>query len=65
MSKIVRQTLFLFACIVIGMNHVDAQNKQNNQWRYGNGGGIDFNTNPPTFVSGAALVTYEGTIILY
>jgi gliding motility-associated-like protein len=61
MSKIVKQTLFLFACMLIGMNPVDAQNKQNNQWRYGNGGGVDFNTNPPTFVSGAALVTSEGS----
>ena len=61
MSKIVKQTLFLFACILMGMNPVFAQNKQNNQWRFGNGGGVDFNTNPPTFVSGAALVTSEGS----
>ncbi|MFN7690759.1 MAG: glycine-rich protein, partial [Bacteroidota bacterium] len=61
MSKIVKQTLFLFACIVIGMNHVDAQNKQNNQWRFGNAGAVDFNTVPPSFVAGAAITTGEGS----
>jgi gliding motility-associated-like protein len=55
MSKIVKQTLFLFACMLIGMNPVDAQNKQNNQWRFGFGSSIDFNTTPPSYPSGAAL----------
>jgi gliding motility-associated-like protein len=35
--------------------------KQNNQWRFGTGGGIDFNTNPPSFVTGAAIATVEGS----
>jgi gliding motility-associated-like protein len=35
--------------------------KQNNQWRYGNGGAIDFNTVPPSFVTGAAISTGEGS----
>ncbi|MFN4811065.1 MAG: SprB repeat-containing protein, partial [Bacteroidota bacterium] len=55
MSKIVKHTLFIFACIIIGMNHVDAQNKQNNQWRFGFGSSIDFNTAPPSYPAGAAL----------
>jgi gliding motility-associated-like protein len=55
MCKIVKHTLFLFACFLIGINHVDAQNKQNNQWRFGFGSSIDFNTTPPSYPSGAAL----------
>ncbi len=55
MSKIVKHTLFIFACIIIGMNHIDAQNKQNNQWRFGFGSSIDFNTTPPSYPAGAAL----------
>jgi gliding motility-associated-like protein len=35
--------------------------KQNNQWRFGNAGGIDFNTTPPSFVNGAVLSTGEGS----
>ena len=34
---------------------------QNNQWRFGNGGGISFNTSPPTFVTGATIATGEGS----
>lgn len=34
---------------------------QNNQWRFGNGSGINFNNNPPTLVSGASLSTFEGS----
>lgn len=40
--------------------HVIAQ-KQNNQWRFGSGGGIDFNSTPPGFVSGALIATAEGS----
>lgn len=35
--------------------------KQNNQWRFGTGGGIDFNVSPPSFVSGSAISTGEGS----
>lgn len=34
---------------------------QNNQWRFGNGSGINFNNNPPSLVSGASLSTFEGS----
>jgi hypothetical protein len=34
---------------------------QNNQWRFGNGSGINFNNNPPTLVSSASLSTFEGS----
>lgn len=35
--------------------------KQNNQWRFGFSGGVDFNTNPPSFVSGVAISASEGS----
>ena len=56
--KIVRFIL-LFITLPICFNAI-AQ-KQNNQWRFGNGGGIDFNTIPPSNVSGALLSTGEGS----
>lgn len=36
-----------------------AQN-ENNQWRFGDFGGINFNTNPPTAVTNSAINTTEG-----
>jgi gliding motility-associated-like protein len=36
--------------------------KQNNQWRFGFGASIDFNTIPPSFPSGAALPTFDPPI---
>jgi gliding motility-associated-like protein len=48
---------FLFF-LLLGPN-LFSQN-QNNQWRFGNFGGIDFNSNPPTFLSNAAISTGEG-----
>lgn len=56
--KIVKQ-LLLFMIIVIC--HNTFAQKQNNQWRYGLGGAIDFNTTPPSFVAGSALATGEGS----
>jgi len=38
-----------------------AAQKQNYQWRFGTGGGIDFASVPPSFVSGAAISTGEGS----
>jgi gliding motility-associated-like protein len=35
--------------------------KQNNQWRFGTTGAVDFNTVPPSFVAGAAISTGEGS----
>jgi len=61
MIKNVKHTCFFLACLLIGMNSVFAQNKQNNQWRFGFGGAIDFNTVPASFVNGAALATPEGS----
>ena len=47
--------LILFIISVI-CNNAYAQ-KQNNQWRFGFGASIDFNSIPPSFPSGAALPT--------
>jgi hypothetical protein len=35
--------------------------KQNNQWRFGRSGGIDFNSSPAVFVSGSSISTGEGS----
>jgi len=51
---------FLFYFLILLSNILLAQ-KQNNQWRFGRSGGIDFNTSPPSFVSGASIATGEGS----
>jgi gliding motility-associated-like protein len=52
-----KSILFLF---ILAFQITLAQN-QNNQWRFGTAGAIDFNTVPPSFVTGAALSTSEGS----
>jgi gliding motility-associated-like protein len=51
--------LILFVVLIIGK--ISFTQKQNNQWRFGNGGAIDFNTLPPSFVSGCPILTSEGS----
>jgi|GEM_PF-718445 len=51
--------LILFIILVI-CNNAFAQ-KQNNQWRFGTAGAVDFNTVPPTFVAGCPISTIEGS----
>ncbi len=58
MKKITIQ-LFFYLILIIGYNTF-AQ-KQNNQWRFGTTGAVDFNTVPPSFVAGAAITTGEGS----
>lgn len=43
------------------MCHSSFAQNQNNQWRFGYGGGVNFNTNPPSFVPGAPIATQEGS----
>lgn len=50
---------FLFISLVI-QTQVFSQ-KQNNQWHFGTGGAIDFNTVPPAFVTGSQIITSEGS----
>jgi hypothetical protein len=56
--KIVNNLILLFVIVIC--NNSFAQ-KQNNQWRFGTAGAVDFNTVPPSFVNGAALSTGEGS----
>jgi hypothetical protein len=58
MKKITIQ-LFFYLILIIGYNTF-AQ-KQNNQWRFGVGGALDFNTLPPSFVAGCPISTTEGS----
>jgi gliding motility-associated-like protein len=56
--KIIKSVLLFF----ILLHYVTSfTQEQNNQWRFGFGGGIDFNTNPPSFSAGAVISTPEGS----
>ena len=48
------------ALIVLLLMHFSSfSQNQNNQWRFGFGSAIDFNTTPPTYPTGCALPTVE------
>jgi hypothetical protein len=53
------QNLIFFFCTLFSIEAF-AQ-KQNNQWRFGTAGAIDFNTVPPSFVTGCLISTGEGS----
>ncbi|MFM7308969.1 MAG: hypothetical protein ACKOZY_00010, partial [Flavobacteriales bacterium] len=46
-------------CLSTSLLATYAQN-QNNFWVYGSQAGINFNTSPPSFVGGNAMIAYEG-----
>jgi gliding motility-associated-like protein len=52
--KVIKHIILIIILVIC--NNAFAQ-KQNNQWRFGFGASIDFNTIPPSFPSGAALPT--------
>ena len=52
--------LFTGIILVLASGNLFGQ-KQNNQWRYGGAGAIDFNTVPPSFVTGCVIATGEGS----
>ena len=56
--KVIKHLLFFM--ILVTCNNSFAQ-KQNNQWRFGFGGALDFNTLPPSFVNGSVIATSEGS----
>ena len=60
MTKMKIITHLLLFIIILICHNAFAQ-KQNNQWRFGNGGAIDFNTMPPSFVTGCPISTPEGS----
>ncbi len=50
--------LILLCCLIAGFGYGQ---KQNNQWRFGRGGGVNFNASPPAFIGGGATQTGEGS----
>lgn len=54
----VRNSLIIFIALIT--SSLQAQ-KQNNVWYFGDGNGIDFNTNPPTALNDGALNTPHGS----
>jgi gliding motility-associated-like protein len=56
-----RVATIYFYCFIFTLNLFVYGQKQNNQWRFGNGGAIDFNTNPPSFLSVNSILTNEGS----
>ncbi len=54
-----RRTILFFALLFFSISII-GQN-QNNQWRFGRSGGINFNSSPPSFVSGSSIATGEGS----
>jgi gliding motility-associated-like protein len=60
--KLNLKLIVLCTFIIAAVGQIAAQNKQYNQWRFGlSGGGLDFNTNPPTFVTSSAIQANEGS----
>ncbi len=55
----VKFTTGLCLCFFFWLGMIYGQ-KQNNQWRFGIGAGINFNTTPPTAVTGSPIATTEG-----
>ena len=54
-------TIKLFFYLILIIGHPTFAQKQNNQWRFGFGGALDFNTLPPSFVNGSVIATSEGS----
>ncbi len=59
-SKVKFLKLLLIVLFILRSGFSIAQ-KQNNQWRFGRSGGINFNTNPPSDVAGSEISTPEGS----
>jgi gliding motility-associated-like protein len=55
-----RNNFFFILLIMVNIPSVFCQN-QNNQWRFGNGGGINFNATPPVFQGGSPILASEGS----
>jgi gliding motility-associated-like protein len=60
MNQLIRLRNAFFILFLLPL-FCQAQNLQNNQWRFGGAGAIDFNTTPPSFVTGCAIQTFEGS----
>ncbi|MFN5843380.1 MAG: hypothetical protein ACK45G_09115, partial [Bacteroidota bacterium] len=55
---LLRSVLIVFFTLII--TEQGFAQKQNNQWRFGYEGGINFNTSPPTNTPPSAILTGEG-----
>lgn len=55
-----KNNFFFILLLLVNLSSIYGQN-QNNQWRFGNGGGIDFNVTPPVFPGGNPILTGEGS----
>jgi gliding motility-associated-like protein len=51
----------IISIMLFTQNQLVQAQKQNNQWRYGYGGGIDFNFCPPRGTDGGSMSTNEGS----
>ena len=60
MKPILPTRLLVFLLCFLFNTSLFAQN-QNNQWRFGGGGAIDFNVTPPQSLSGSQIGTLEGS----
>ncbi|MBK7426422.1 MAG: gliding motility-associated C-terminal domain-containing protein [Saprospiraceae bacterium] len=54
-------TNFCKVICFIFISTISIAQKQNNQWRFGDGGGINFNILPPVNAQDAAIITGEGS----
>ena len=55
-----KNNFFFILLLVVNIPTIFCQN-QNNQWRFGNGGGINFNATPPVFQGGSPILASEGS----
>jgi hypothetical protein len=60
MNQLIRLRNAFFILFLLPL-FCQAQNLQNNQWRFGANGAVDFNTVPPSFVPGCLISTPEGS----
>ena len=51
----------IFLLLFVGVIFVSFSQKQNYYWYFGNGAGLNFNTNPPTALTDGKAVTFEGS----
>jgi gliding motility-associated-like protein len=56
--RIIKHLVFF---IILLINVTSFAQEQNNQWRFGFGGALDFNTLPPSFVNGCVIAATEGS----
>lgn len=61
MQMLPQKTVISISFFLIWASFSLFSQNQNNQWRFGLNGAVDFNTTPPTSPAGCALQTPEGS----